>query len=446
MKEGNPNGTKHLLNRAKLLRMLSKQKYREKRSTWRQFPKQRLLPVNHNTKIQLMNLTYRTLFINLYKLYNSNKEMYMTQVTTLLQNPALYPLGLIRCPGWVDLRIYQIRELLSKARKGPHALPKRRYIPKPGTTETRPLTIPPLSLRIRHKLLNMLLHPYILDTSEAQHAFIPHRGLKTCWQQLVNLLPYYPHAIEFDIRKFYDNISQERTREMLIAHHFPESLIDELLDTTFLNTYKGPLPAEILPLGEEVAFQAVTGKELIVGKGKGIQTGSSTTQFHTEVTFVDSQANGILQGSPASPWLSAKCLEYHGIYASPYYKYIGYADDGIILCDLMFTAQDELKRKLKLLNLELKPASVQPIKTAGHLLTFTFLGLKHLPDGTFKINSRSGRFNDTVITLDTLSQVYPQTPSQPYDPQVPTKHLIQVLPKKINPTKILNRYLQVIGS
>jgi hypothetical protein len=436
MNEEKPKvGTKHFCNRDKLFRKLKRLKYSEKRSTWRQFPRQRLLPVNHNLKIQLMNLEYRSKFVSLYKLYHSDKKNYMTQVTTLLQNPSLYPLGLIRCPGWVNLRTYQIREHLNRARKGPHAYPIRKYIPKPGTTETRPLTIPPLSLRIRHKLLNMLLLPFITDTHSSQHAFIPHRGLKTCWQQLLKELPEYQHAIEFDIRKFYDNISQERTREMLIANHFPESLVDELLDTTFLNTYKGPLPAEIL--GEPK-------KE--TEKGNLVGSPVLLTKCQTEVTFVDHQANGILQGSPSSPWLSAKCLEYYGVYSSPYYKYIGYADDGILLCELSFTAQEDLKKKLKLLNLELKPASVQPIKTAGHLLPFTFLGLRHLPDGTLLIDSRSGRFNDTVITLDTLSQVYPQAPSLPTDPKLSTKHLMQILPRRLNPAKILNRYLQVIRS
>jgi len=188
------------------------------------------------------------------------------------------------------------------------------------------------------------------------------------------LLTRYPNAVEFDYRKFYDSLDTTAITHLLDKHHFPRELTLELLDPNY-----------------------------------------------TEEGVAKHLDRGILQGNPISPLISILALETLGLYQSPDYEYVGYADDGIL-----FTNGEPAKAILTLttnaspLGLELKPSATNVIQYHGLPREFTFLGLKRSPDGVLEIKSKSGRYSGTQVTLETLAEVYKkaQAATPPQAPQL----------------------------
>jgi len=317
---------------------------------------------NHDKsrQLQMTHLWYQSTLLRLYYTFQTDRQQYMKRVYRLLSDRRMYILGLCRMPQWWNTHPKDIRKLLYRARCGPRPLPRRIWIPKPGSTELRPLTIPHKTTRIRHKLLQILLRPLAISHSPNQFGFLPNRSLIQCWRRVLQLLPQYQYAVEFDYRKFYDSISTKTIAQTLKLHHFPPELSQELLDPNYT---------------EEGVPKRIT--------------------------------QGVLQGNPVSPLMSIMALEAKGLYDSPEYEYVGYADDGIIFTNLdPWSTALTLSTKASSLGLQLKPTATNIIQYQGQPLAFTFLGLKRSPDGVLEINSKSGRHSGTEVTLETLPEVY----------------------------------------
>lgn len=288
-------------------------------------------------------------------------------------------------------------KLLRQAKQGKYPLPHRIYIPKPGSTDLRPLTIPCTAHRIRSKTIAILLRPHILEHPEVQHAFRPFHSTTTCWQKCLEMLPQHSTTWEFDFRSYFPSIPHGPLETILRNNHYPWELIHELLHTEYTEPAQDeprPWPGLwkfILQVYDFIIYTAYTITRLAF-------------RLPRYPPGYRRMWKGLLQGLPTSPWLSMLYLEHQGIYQDPDYTYLGYADDGLIFSNHPDPEVSllTLKRKASLAGLELKPSSVHLVPATG---SFQFLGLLY-DDGTLSINSKSGYLQGTVITIDQLPTLY----------------------------------------
>ena len=113
-----------------------------------------------------------------------------------------------------------LEELLERAKSGTYrALPVRRaYIPKGKGKPPRPIGIPAVEDKILQRAVVMLLEPiYEQDFCDGSHGFRPdrsaHGALESLWQQLMAQRGGW--LVEFDIRKFFDELDRGHLREIL---------------------------------------------------------------------------------------------------------------------------------------------------------------------------------------------------------------------------------------
>jgi len=96
---------------------------------------------------------------------------------------------------------------------------RRVWIPKPGSTEKRPLGIPAVRDRIVQGALRHVLEP-IFETSMAEHSygFRPGRGAKDALRRVDTLLKAgHVHVVDADLKSYFDTIPHERLMMLLAA-------------------------------------------------------------------------------------------------------------------------------------------------------------------------------------------------------------------------------------
>lgn len=88
---------------------------------------------------------------------------------------------------------------------------KRRYIPKPGSAEKRPLGIPCVNDRVVQTALRNVLEPiFESEFHENSFGFRPGRGCKDALRVVdKSLQEGYCYVVDADIRKFFDTIPRE---------------------------------------------------------------------------------------------------------------------------------------------------------------------------------------------------------------------------------------------
>ncbi len=113
-------------------------------------------------------------------------------------------------------RLLAVREHLSKGSYQPKPV-KRAWIPKPGSTEKRPLGIPTVADRIVQAALTMVIEPIFESRFHPQsYGFRPGRGCKDGLREVWRLLKSgHEHVVEIDIRKFFDNIPQDKLMKLV---------------------------------------------------------------------------------------------------------------------------------------------------------------------------------------------------------------------------------------
>jgi RNA-directed DNA polymerase len=99
-----------------------------------------------------------------------------------------------------------LRRLSDDLRRGmyrPQAI-RRHYIPKPGSTEKRPLGIPTVRDRVVQTALRMVLEP-IFEREFAPHSygFRPQRGCKDALRRVDELLKAgYTYVVDADLKSY----------------------------------------------------------------------------------------------------------------------------------------------------------------------------------------------------------------------------------------------------
>jgi group II intron reverse transcriptase/maturase len=111
-------------------------------------------------------------------------------------------------------------DLLERAKSGTYRAPpvRRAYIPRGKGKEPRPIGIPALEDKILQRAVVMLLEPiYEQEFLDCSHGFrrdrSAHGALESLWHQLMAQRGGW--IVEFDIRKFFDELDRGRLREIL---------------------------------------------------------------------------------------------------------------------------------------------------------------------------------------------------------------------------------------
>jgi len=111
-------------------------------------------------------------------------------------------------------RIKKLSEQLKGGKYQPQPA-KRTWIPKPGTTEKRPLGIPTVTDRVVQQSLRMVLEPiFEKDFAEQSYGFRPGRSCKDALRRLSELLrSKYTWVVDADIKGYFDTIPKGKLME-----------------------------------------------------------------------------------------------------------------------------------------------------------------------------------------------------------------------------------------
>jgi RNA-directed DNA polymerase len=197
--------------------------------------------------------------------------------------------------------VWELSDLLRSGAYRPQAV-RRVQIPKPGSTETRPLGIPTVRDRVVQAAIVNVIEP-IFDRDFAEHSygFRPGRGCKDALRRVEQLLQAgYVHVVDADLKGYFDSIPHDR----LMAR-----LQEKIADGPVLKLIASFLQAEILEDGAQWTPEA-----------------------------------GAPQGAVLSPLLSNVYLApLDHLAAASGLEMVRYADDFVILCRTADDAQRALE-------------------------------------------------------------------------------------------------------
>lgn len=230
---------------------------------------------------------------------------------------------------------------------------KRRYIPKPGSGEKRPLGIPCVGDRVVQTALRNVLEPiFEREFHENSFGFRPGRGCKDALRVVdKSLKEGRLYVVDADIRKFFDTISHE-----ILMGRVEERIADSRV-LALIQTF----------LKQEVMEEA----------------GAWTPE------------EGTPQGAVISPLLANIYLNpLDHLMARHGHRMVRYADDSVIVCNSL----DEAQAALELLRqwCEEQGLSLHPEKTRIANLNeagegFDFLGYRFQQTRAKKIRRWAGR-------------------------------------------------------
>jgi len=120
----------------------------------------------------------------------------------------------VTIPMFEDHLEDELKRLSEQLRNGtyrPQAI-RRRYIPKPGSQEKRPLGIPTVRDRVVQTALRMVLEPiFEKDFAEQSYGFRPERGCKDALRRVDALLKAgYSYIVDADLKSYFDTIPHDR--------------------------------------------------------------------------------------------------------------------------------------------------------------------------------------------------------------------------------------------
>jgi len=197
-----------------------------------------------------------------------------------------------------------IWELSDRIRAGafvPQAI-RRVHIPKPGSSDTRPLGIPTVRDRVvQGAVVNVIEPIFERDFAEQSYGFRPGRGCKDALRRVDQLLKQgYRHVVDADLKSYFDTIPHDR----LMA-----CLKEKIADGPVLSLIEGFLKAGIMD---------------------GPQEWTPT--------------EGAPQGAVLSPLLSNVYLNpLDHLMAAAGHQMVRYADDFVVLCRTAEEAQAALE-------------------------------------------------------------------------------------------------------
>jgi RNA-directed DNA polymerase len=196
--------------------------------------------------------------------------------------------------------IWEVSDQLKAGTYQPQAI-RRVHIPKPGSTETRPLGIPTVRDRtVQAAIVNVIEPIFERDFAEQSYGFRPGRGCKDALRRVDELLKAgYTHVVDADLKGYFDSIPHDR----LLAR-----LKEKIADGQVLSLIEKLLKAEVM---------------------------DGASQWTPEA--------GAPQGAVLSPLLSNVYLDpLDHLMAREGFRMVRYADDFVILCRTSEEAQRAL--------------------------------------------------------------------------------------------------------
>ena len=107
-------------------------------------------------------------------------------------------------------RLLAVNEQLREGRYQPKPI-RRVHIPKPGSSEKRPLGIPTVTDRVVQSALKLVIEPiFEREFAASSYGFRPGRGCKDALREVERLLQQGTgHVVYVDIKGYFDNIAHQ---------------------------------------------------------------------------------------------------------------------------------------------------------------------------------------------------------------------------------------------
>lgn len=233
---------------------------------------------------------------------------------------------------------------------------KRVHIPKPGTTETRPLGIPTVRDRVVQNAIRHVLEP-ILERQFAEHSygFRPNRGCKDALRRVNRLVKEgFEFTVDVDLKSYFDTIPHDLLVDELRKH---------VADTSVIELVKKFLQADIMDGMEHWT-----------------------------------PMSGAPQGAIISPLLSNLYLnELDHLMAAAGYEMTRYADDLIIQCRTRAEAEsalEQVRQWTTARGLTLHPTKTKIVNVNED--GFEFLGYRFIKHRRFPRKKSMMKFKDTI--------------------------------------------------
>lgn len=111
----------------------------------------------------------------------------------------------------LEANLEQLSRTLKDGTYRPQAV-RRKWIPKPGSTEQRPLGIPTVRDRVVQTALRAVLEPiFERDFAEHSYGFRPGRGCKDALRRVDHLLQQgYTWVVDADLKSYFDSIPHQQ--------------------------------------------------------------------------------------------------------------------------------------------------------------------------------------------------------------------------------------------
>jgi RNA-directed DNA polymerase len=149
--------------------------------------------------------------------------------------------------------IWEVSDQVKAGTYQPQAI-RRVHIPKPGSSETRPLGIPTVRDRIVQAAIVNVIEPiFERDFAEHSYGFRPGRGCQDALRRVDELLQAgYTHVVDADLKGYFDSIPHDRLMDRLkgkIADGPVLSLIERFLKASIMDELSQWTPESGAPQG-----------------------------------------------------------------------------------------------------------------------------------------------------------------------------------------------------
>ncbi len=255
----------------------------------------------------------------------------------------------------LDENLERLSEGLRKGTYRPQSI-MRVEIPKPGSTETRPLGIPTVRDRVVQTALRNVLEPiFERDFASQSYGFRPQRGCKDALRRVDELLRAgFVYVVDADLKGYFDSIPKK-------------------------------------PLLERVEQKVTDGRVLALLRMFLDQEVVSTAEAWTPAT-------GTPQGAVISPLLANIYLDpLDQLMAEAGYEMVRYADDFVVMCQTSEEAEEALA-KVGEWTAQVG-LTLHPVKThIAHAVTdgFEFLGYRFANRERWPRDKSLRRFKDAI--------------------------------------------------
>jgi RNA-directed DNA polymerase len=156
-----------------------------------------------------------------------------------------------------DANLRRLSEELRRGSYRPQQI-RRHYIPKPGSTEMRPLGIPTVRDRVVQTALRMVIEPvFERDFAAHSYGFRPNRGCKDALRRMQELLKAgHVFIVDADLKSYFDTIPKDRLMALIgqkVADTRVLGLIESFLNQGVLDGDKEWVPEQGTPQGAVVS-------------------------------------------------------------------------------------------------------------------------------------------------------------------------------------------------